>query len=215
MKGNIKAVIVCLLAILCLGFMSEKADAFSLKVRGGTGVSGNALRDATTSSSTYTGISMFFYEGKTWDFFLGYDQVKQEATMKNLPITSEIKFSGSGSTANLGLHYKFSTEWWVKPYLSFEALYPISASSEYTIKSSDPSRITLRDSEGAPPFGGRGGIGIEREITEKLSIGLEFSTAVYPFNYKWMSQDQGTSSKNVYTDPALQVDINLGLRYFF
>lgn len=184
MRKNIKAVIVSLLAIVWLGFLSEKADAFSLKVRGGTGVSGNAFTDATTSSSTYTGISMFFYEGKTWDFFLGYDQVKQEATMKNLPITSEIKFSGSGSTANLGFHYKFSTEWWVKPYLSLEALYPISVSSEYTIKSSDPSRITIKDNEDVPPFGMRGGFGIEREITEKLSIGLEFSTAVLPFKYK-------------------------------
>ena len=212
-----KKFIVCLVFVITgFWFLSSDVYAFSLKVRGGTSVSGNAFVDATTSSSTYTGISMFFYEGKTWDFFLGYDQIKQEATMKNLPLTSEIKFSGSASTANLGFHYKFSTEWWVKPYLSFEMLYPISSSSEYTIKSSDPSRITLNESETQPPIGARGGIGIEREITEKLSIGLEFSTASYPFKYKWLSQDNGTlNSKSVYSDPSTQIDINLGLRYFF
>src|SRR3989338_5470821 len=212
-----KKFIVCLVFVITgFWFLSSDVYAFSLKVRGGTSVSGNAFVDATTSSSTYTGISMFFYEGKTWDFFLGYDQIKQDADMKNLPLTSEIKFSGSASTANLGFHYKFSTEWWVKPYLSFEMLYPISSSSEYTIKSSDPSRITLNESETQPPIGARGGFGMGGGITEKLSIGLEFFTAGYPFKYKYVGQDNRTSNQKIVDlSQSIQIDINLGLRYFF
>ncbi len=199
MKTLLKSFLVVIMAAAVCLFWATAASALSLQARGGV-VGGD------DGSGTNVGLDVFFYEGKSFDFFVGYDLISSSKTF-------DLSFAGGPSSATtdvdttaltLGLRYKMQTESSFKPFLSLGlARYHTKFTQQAGLESYYEQPFE-EDSTGL-----RFGLGADIGISDNWSIGLEAVLLTNVYYY-----EEGLFSGMPRLDRAGVVSqLDLGLRY--
>lgn len=194
-KGTVAAV------VLALTFLSNAppASALSFQVRGGT-IGGDQ------GEGTNVGLDAFFYEGRSFDFFVSCDFLSASDSwdLSTPGGTVSATIDADTTAVVLGFRYKFTTESSWKPFLSLGIG---SFSTEFTPQAGLESYF-------AQPFknentGMRLSAGFDVGVGDNWSIGFEAGilTNVYYYEEGWfgggpMLDKYGTVSQ-----------LNMGIRY--
>ncbi len=201
MKTKLKASMIAIIVAAACLCLATAASALSLQARGGV-VGGD------DGSGRNVAVDVFFYEGKSFDFFAGYDVIKSSKTF-------DLSFGGGPSSATtdvdttaiiLGLRYKMQTQSSFKPFLSLGlARYHTKFTHEAGTESYYEKPFE-EDSTGL-----RLGLGVDVGISDSWSIGLEGVLLTNVYYY-----EEGLFSGMPRLDRAGVVSqLDLGLRYHF
>ncbi len=185
----------------CL-FTATAASALSLQVRGG-------LDGGDDGSGTNVGVDVFFYEGRSFDFFAGYDVIRTSNTVDLSTPAGPVSATTDVETKALilGLRYKMQTQSSWKPFLSlglarFDTKFTHQPGLEAYYE--QPFK---QDSTGL-----RFGLGTDVGISDNWSIGLEGALLTNVYYY-----DKGffDSGMQVLDKAGIVTQLDLGLRYHF
>ena len=190
------------IVVLCLT-MATTASAVSLQLRGGTD-SGDAGKGSNV------GLDLFFYEGRSFDFFIGYDRisVSNKQTLSLPAPTGDVQATTDATTNALllGLRYKMQTESSWKPYLSFglarlnTELTPQPGLESYYEKPYEKTTTGVLL-----------GLGVDVGISDHWSVGVEgrLLTGIPYYENYYFGTGLSLDSYGIVTQ------LNLGLRYHF
>lgn len=207
MKGNFKVVIVCLLAIVCLGLLTKEADAFSIQAR--YGISAIAMFGGDDSiSANSMGLDVFVYEGGNLDILLGASQHSLSVSGSD---HGKFDYSLKATSFDLGFRFKPTTTWRYKPYLLGGVIYfqdirfdEVKAKAGYTL---------LSYSQPDNKMGYMVGVGTDIGISDRLALGVQFIGVNMP-SVKVSIKDIAGADRGG-DKGAGYFGINLGLRYSF
>ena len=192
--------IVTMAAVLSAATM---ASALSLQVRAGSD-------NGDAGKGSNIGIDLFFYEGRSFDFFIGYDHisVSNKQTLSLPAPTGDVQATTDATTNALliGLRYKMQTDSSWKPYLSFGLA---RLDTEFTPQ---PGLEPYYEK----PFektttGMLLGLGVDVGVSDNWSVGVEGSllTGIPYYENYFFGTGLSLDSYGVVTQ------LDLGLRYHF
>ena len=196
-KGSIAAVF---LVVACLS-MATTASALSLQIRGGSD-SGDAGKGSNV------GLNLFFYEGRSFDFFIGYDHISVSNKQTLSLATGDVQATTDATTNALllGLRYKMQTESSWKPYLSFGL-----ARLDTELTPQPGLEIYYEKPFEKTTSGVLLGLGVDVGISDNWSVGVEASllTGIPYYENYFFGTGLSLDSYGIVTQ------LDLGLRYHF
>lgn len=185
---------------VCLSLVSA-ASAMSLQVRGG-------MTGGDNGDGTNIGVDVFFYEGKSFDFFVGYDLISASDTYDLSTTGGPVSATTEADTSALilGMRYKMQTQSSWKPFFSVGLAL---LNTSFTLPAGLESYYETpaeKDSTGL-----RLGLGVDVGISDTWSLGFEGSllTNVPYYEEGWFG------SARVLDTYGTLWELDLGLRYHF
>lgn len=198
LRKGLAASIVAVLA--CLS-SAAPASALSLQVRGG-------IVDGDQGDGSNIGVDVFFYEGRSFDFFAGFDSISASQTHDLSTTGGTVSATTDADTTAimLGLRYKMRTESSWKPFLSFGIA---RFDTEFTHQAGLEAYYER-------PFektstGMRLGLGVDAGFGDNWSIGLEGSLLTNVYYY----EEGFFGGMRLLDKYGVATQLNLGLRYHF
>lgn len=182
--------------------MASTASAVSVQVRGGTD-------SGDTGKGSNIGLDVFFYEGRSFDFFLGYDVLSLEEKHDLWTSSSTVVPATTDATTTallLGLRYKMQTDGSWNPYLSLgAALLKTTFTHQQGLESYYEGPFDKSTS------GMRLGLGMDVGVSDQWSFGLEGSllTGVPYYEDYFFGGGRQLDRYGVVTQ------VNVGIRYHF
>jgi len=182
--------------------LATTASALSLQLRGGTD-------NGDTGKGSNIGLDVFFYEGRSFDFFVGYDVISVSDKHELVPTAGPPIPATTDATTTalmLALRYKMQTESSWKPYLSFGVA---RLDTKFTHQAGLESYYEKPFEKSST--GMRLGLGVDVGISDSWSLGLEGSllTGVPYYEDYYFGGGRMLDSYGIITQ------LNLGLRYHF
>lgn len=213
---DMKKYIIFALAIVVMGLLPMQADAFSIQVRGG----GGGWPDEQSYNSyaqESVGVDIFLYEGRNLELFFGGEHLEAITIVSDFFNSGEspADLSLKQTAVTYGMHLKpaMSGRW--RPYLMLGG---VSGRADFEIKNIDNNEISIlsKTKDSTTFTAGRGGIGVDIGISQRLSLGME-ANATYGVPY--FKAVIGSLAYGLIEEDDLGSDwyigLNLGLRYAF
>ena len=199
MKEYLKGVIISAFIMVALLSMTTGVSAMSIQARGGS------VFESRMGDGTNMGVAIFFYEGRTFDLFAGYDSIS--ASVQVDPDNPLTKVKSKTNAAFLGFQYKFQNIGSFTPHVS------LAVTSTKTTVTFEPGASTLFEPlPSGRSIGWRTGLGVDYGIGESWSLGLE--VIVYNAIY-FYSTEKNTASQLTADNEGWVSAADLELRYHF
>ena len=222
MRGNVKIFIICFLTIVTLGLLPEKADAFSLQIRGGAW--GGILGKEESVDYFQGGLDFFIYEGRNLDLFVGagYTDLtgKTSISFEDLPGDIHPHYSVEIRAGTFGIRLKPATRGRWKPYFSLGGIvgsvdYEVSqANNQYT-----GNRLLTTSSDSITFSSIMAGLGMDIGLGTRLSLVIEANMRGAPtFKMVFGNTTTGEVEETQLLDGGntmFVMDLGLGLKYSF
>jgi len=114
MQALPKKVVLSIFIVAAFLSVAPAASAVSLQVRGG-------LSRGDAGGGMDIGLELFFYEGRSFDFYIGYDIISASQRYSVITTTGVVDATTDSTITAViyGVRYKMQTESSWKPYVSF------------------------------------------------------------------------------------------------
>jgi Outer membrane protein beta-barrel domain len=204
MRAGPRVFIASVMIVAACLAMAPAASAVSLQVRAGTDSSDNG-------EGSNVALDLFFYEGRSFDFYLGYDSISASDEHSVLLTTGIARATTTARTTAfiLGLRYKMQTEYSWKPYVSFGMTFLDTTFAHQPGLESYYEGPFERSTSGILL-----GLGVDVGISNNWSLGLEGTILTGVPYYSDAILSTGSVGRALNDDGDI-MQVDLGLRYHF
>lgn len=204
MRAGPKGFIASVMIVAACLVMAPAVSAMSLQVRAGTDT-------GDSGEGSNVALDLFFYEGRSFDFYIGYDSISASDEHSVLLTTGIVRANTTVRTTALilGLRYKMQTEYSWKPYVSFGMTFLNTQFSHQPGLESYYEGPFERSTSGILL-----GLGVDVGISDNWSIGLEGAILTGVPYYSEAILSTGSVGRSLNDDGAIK-QVALGLRYHF